>query len=675
MVLRVQNVTRRLFTLSAAGLMLLVTACSSGSTPSSGGDASSAGSSSGVNSESASSIGAYQPDPNMDLNFLSTLREAEGADSGDRGTIHYVRFNAFSAALGNEKNTYDGEKFMVSLQGLVNREKPTLFVGDGVSENWFTYFRYQPEGLLYGYKQNVIRDMDTLIEIFRSEITGFGLVVWDPLQPFTSNIASTVCGVEGYLPVMYSTDPASLYVKLTKTHGIAVKMDLRGRFTGKSGTKIWDTSVDSTGSAKCDAYLWALEKYLKTGKCSTEYIAYMRDAWPVNHDFDNPQYIWESIYETYLPDQDFFVMKKAFFVDLDPFPDDIPNDDPTQSRGTDYQTLCKIFEQQYQNNNGKFSQMTGFTPFVHKYTDAVGGRYDAVMSEFQIVEVASAHNISVQADCPGPSSVHNCSVFTYAKSDKTYSQEDKRPTSLPEFDPTKKYITIYFGDYDAASWMAHIGTDRWQDEKRGTIPLGWAFNPNLYERVPMIFDWVHATATANDIFVAGDSGAGYVNPSLFEGGKRKHSSLPDGLEAWKAFCTPFYKKFDLSMTPFIMVGNTGFPSDRVLQAYATFSPDGCGVWSYPGGYFGDKVVDGMTVTGMPNDYTLNPHDTVENNVNQLLTIVGKRYTSLPFYQIKTNITKPSHMAEVLEKAQQQNENIVVLDYYTFFGMLKRQLGQ
>ena len=610
----------------------------------------------------------------MEMETLESLTPAPGADSGKRGTITCIAYRDFQRDFGgDERAYYDGEKFLVSLQGLLNRDKPVLYVADKTGELWFPYFRHSEDGLLYGYARKEVHGAEEIIGAFIEEIRSFGLVVWDPLQPFTSNIASTVCGVEGYLPVMYSTDPASLYIKLTKTHGIAVRMDLRGRFTGRSGTKIWDTSVDSTGSTKCDAYLWALEKYLKTGKCSAEYIAYMRDAWPVNHDLSSPAYLGENIYETYLPDQDFLVMKKAFFVDLCPFPDDIPNDDPQQEPGLDHRTLCAILRQQYENAEGRFSQCVGFAPFLYKYTDRVGGKYDDVMAEFVVVEVMSAHNIAVQADCPGPSSIHNCSVYTLAKNDRIYSQAGKRPHTLPDFDPAKKYIALYLGDYDAASWTAVLGPDRWQDPARGKLPLAWAFNPNLYERIPQVFDWYHATATANDIFVAGDSGAGYVNPPLLEAGKRLHSDLPDGLEAWKAWCAAHYRKFDITMTPFILDGNTGDPSDAAMEAYAAFSPDGCGVWTFPGDYYGNRLFAGMSAVGMPNDYGLHPYGEVSAEAERLLNIVQTDLTDLPFYQIKTNITRPSFLMEALNIASARNPDIVLLDFYTFYGMVRREL--
>ena len=49
------------------------------------------------------------------------------------------------------------------------------------------------------------------------------------------------------------------------------------------------------------------------------------------------------------------------------------------------------------------------------------------------------------------------------------------------------------------------------------MPIAWAFNPNLSDRVPYVFDHIYKTKTSNDWFIAGDSGAGYLNPTLLSG--------------------------------------------------------------------------------------------------------------------------------------------------------------
>jgi hypothetical protein len=101
---------------------------------------------------------------------------------------------------------------------------------------------------------------------FKDEISG--IVLYDTAVPSTANVASTVAGVENLLPVPYrpSNETASVYRQLVTQLGLKVVVDLVGKFNG---------SV--TGSAKCDAYMWAKEQYLDTNRSNTALIGYYVD--------------------------------------------------------------------------------------------------------------------------------------------------------------------------------------------------------------------------------------------------------------------------------------------------------------------------------------------------------------------------------------------------------------
>ncbi|MBQ4575885.1 MAG: hypothetical protein IJA85_11935 [Clostridia bacterium] len=621
----------------------------------------------------------------IDFSELDNFKEAPGADSGVKGSIYVLAIQDCWNATGERPLDYDYTKFAVSLQGILNREEPILYLDDGVaSMNWFRFLRATTDGLLYGKKTVKLGYFDALIDTFGEEIKKQGIVLWDPALPATSNIATNVCGVEGYLPVMYSEDSYSLCQTLLKKLGDdIVKMDLRGKFTGEEGSKIWDTNLDSSGSAKCDAYLWAMEKYVKTGKTDAAHIAYMTDFYPLS-EFGGGSFLDNSVNETYLPSQDYIVQNAIFTFDLAMFGDHPATDDPEQEVGLDYEVLKQLLQYQYDRNNGEFSQCIGFPPFPYKYTDGQGGKYDAVMAEWTTVEVMSAYNIAVVADCPGPSSLANCSVFSRYEQKLEYSQAEKREkalSNLPEYEDDTYYIYIYGGDFDAASWTYHIAANgTWQSEGRGEIPLSWAFNPNLMERIPMVWDVFYATATENDFFIGGDSGAGYVNPMLLRNKNRKHSKLPDGLDAWARWCTGWYKKADLSITGMILDGLNGYADSKVLKAYQTFSPDGIGVWNWPDNDMGVSVVRGTAtaVSGMAQDWGFTKYNTAEEAADSILHTISYRRKKR-FYPIKTNIIDPSLAAEAVAIAQQkldaegEGKKIRVVDPYTFFAMLSREL--
>ena len=163
--------------------------------------------------------------------------------------------------------------------------------------------------------------------------------------------------------------------------------------------------------------------------------------------------------------------------------------------------------------------------------------------------------------------ISNASIYTQYKGRDQY--ENNRPAQTAEFDPSKTYRLIYMGDYVATARLKMRTPDLWTDPVRGEIPLAWGFNPNLSERVPMIFDYLYEYKTDNDFFVAGDSGAGYLNPYLLF--NRKHSDLPAGDQAFIEHNQYYFEKFDLDITGFVI--NGAFPFDQqVKEMYTQFSP-------------------------------------------------------------------------------------------------------
>jgi hypothetical protein len=54
---------------------------------------------------------------------------------------------------------------------------------------------------------------------------------------------------------------------------------------------------------------------------------------------------------------------------------------------------------------------------------------------------------------------------------------------------------------------------RWNDPLRGSMPVGISISPLLATLAPRIYDFYLRTATANEVFVSGPSGAGYTYPA------------------------------------------------------------------------------------------------------------------------------------------------------------------
>ncbi|MCF6285375.1 MAG: hypothetical protein L3K26_09325, partial [Candidatus Hydrogenedentes bacterium] len=101
---------------------------------------------------------------------------------------------------------YDTLKLVASLQGVVNRDQPRLVLrflrGAGQSgtinldDYWLDTLR---KGWLKDHSITSIDSLSALFAQFPDALTG--AVVWDPKVLATANVAATICGVEGWLPV------------------------------------------------------------------------------------------------------------------------------------------------------------------------------------------------------------------------------------------------------------------------------------------------------------------------------------------------------------------------------------------------------------------------------------------------------------------------------------------
>jgi hypothetical protein len=79
----------------------------------------------------------------------------------------------------------------------------------------------------------------------------------------------------------------------------------------------------------------------------------------------------------------------------------------------------------------------------------------------------------------------------------------------------KIYLTLTMVEGDNAQYNQHRMRAIWDDEGRGAVPLNWSISAFLYDIGPAIFGYYQRTATANDLLMAGPSGAGYTYPAVW----------------------------------------------------------------------------------------------------------------------------------------------------------------
>ncbi len=563
---------------------------------------------------------------------------------------------------------WDETHLVVSLQGLVNRDAARLYLRYVQTPDDFWWQRMtEPGGWLEGRQVDRVDNLADLLHRFRDDYRG--AVVWDERVSATSNLASTIAGCDNLLCLRYDPSQGSLYHELTHADpALEVKTRLlrddgRPLFTGR-GT-IPNTNLDSTGSAKCDAYRWLIERYVKTGKTNPTRMGYYLDGFWLR----NPSAVSRQHHT--LTNHDFVIARRGLLFDLNVWDDEACVDDPNQKQGTDADTLRALLRAAYDRCGSEpIIHVAGFVPWAFKYTShaGAGGSHEPVPTEWKYAEILSCFNAYMDADAIGLAPMANASFYQHYPLRDRYPQNSKptresltRRGILDQHGhiAPHRYVAHYVGDYDAAAWLYHMLPKMWTDPARGTTPLSWAFNPNLCERFPLGMAWSREHRTPNDFFVAGDSGAGYLNPGLLSA-PRPHSSLPSGVATWEHHNQRLFAQWDITLTGFVIDGYARGLTAEGLDSYARFSPDGIVAQKIPR----QGVHKGMPYLRMRADLPADPKAAA-----RIMYAAGG---TLPQFGVCRSILRtPSWYARVEQELKQVgNHDAMVVDLYTLMWLVR-----
>lgn len=559
---------------------------------------------------------------------------------------------------------------VATLQGIVNRDEPNLYLrfvewdGSHADDFWLKLMLSEDEWL-EGCRVNRIATIEELFKKYRRQVNG--AVIYDPNVYATSNLASTLAGAEDLVAIRFDPSPDSLYSRLVdrgplKAQKWLVNEDGSPMFTGKG--KIPGTDIASSGSAKCDVYLWLKHHYLDKGKLDACFAGFYIDSY------------WQKFplksrrnHHT-LTNHDFTVAKRGWFFDLSVWGDETPVDDPDQPIGTDLETLKALLLSAYhQGGKERMIQVSGFIPWSWKYTQHAGGKHEDVPTEWTLSKILSAYNAYKDADAIALGAMANASFYMHFPLEKEYPQKWVTHEELRErgyltkdgrvnFDG-RDFIIFYVGDYDASAWIYQWMPQIWNSPQRGTLPLMWCISPVLERRVPLQLDWLRRTATPNDYFAAADNGAGYLNPGMLQE-PRPISELPSGLDAWARHCRPFYQRWGYSVTGFIIDGFCPGLNEDGLDCYASFSPNGIVPQKVPSAMLHGE----MPVLKADRDLTGSP----ANAAGIVLERVDKR--NLPFHWFRAILKGPEWYVDVYNRVRSSNPKIELIDGPTYFELLR-----
>ena len=286
------------------------------------------------------------------------------------------------------------------------------------------------------------------------------MVIYDPKVPDSINVATTLAGVNGAVVA----SPALAPKLEAPPYRLPVIADLRGRFTDR-----------------LDAYTWAYEHLWATGAVTHRMLVGLpplRSASVHLAEIGAVNVPLEPVYDTGALGADpfpFAIASKAMVVWLD-------HNEPAE------RLLLERF----------LSGMPPDSPYLGTHAGDVAG-------EITIVALLSSHSVyEVAADF-----FNNGSVFGGVRPTPTLPPSPPTTPSLGN----KIYVTFTMSDGDNIQYDQHRLRIMWDNPARGRVPINWTISPLLLDAAPAILDHYTRTATANDLFMAGPSGAGYAYPS------------------------------------------------------------------------------------------------------------------------------------------------------------------
>ncbi len=407
-----------------------------------------------------------------------------------------------SSASGAEVDLF------ASMEGIVNRTQPQIFCatsGDGEGE--FTWLN------LHNLSYTLVNGYNSILK-YRTNFTG--LVVTDPNQAHTLNLATTMAGVNNEL----ICDPSLLATLTNAPYSLPIVDDLRGRFADKY-----------------QVYGYLYTNYWNL--CTHRIIAGM---------------------ETNLDGtlRDYLVAVKSATVWLDP---------------------------------GTAKDATFLNLFVSTMTPAAGVYVGWWPSEGNGLGWIASYGIPTLAS----DYFRNGSVFSGVV----------RPVNVPDVPPppplqNKVYVSLILSDGDNIQYMQHAMKIFWENNDRGSVPIGWTVSPLSANLDPAMLNYYWSTATTNDCLISGPSGASYAH-----------------VESWSAANMAALARVSdsyLQQTGLRVITIWDQVTTGVAQAFATNCPTLLGLTDQSGGNY-TTVNLGLRTVGLTVSYSSSASDILNGITN------------------------------------------------------------
>ena len=586
----------------------------------------------------------------------------------------------------------DALYFITSLQGIVNRKAPRLYLDVSLGlfdietkhyydksfrdkpvteldKFWFDYFKQQE----YDKSVKVLEtsDLSVMLGKYRSEIKG--LVRWDVKLPATSNLALVCAGCDSLLPISNGLGGGGLYQKIKKdSPWLNVEVDLCGMFDGKTDVVVGEKHFPSTGSAKNDVYRYMIEKYLRPGVANPFKMWFNCDA-SMWGEFRNPYgqnifgYLGDKneLQQNGMYNTDYWVSQRAVIFDLLPWGDCKPQDDPSQELGTDLNTWNDILEVSYNLRRGEFGLVGGFVPWWLKYTSHTGGKHPPVATEWEFVSLLTSYNMGNDGDAAF--GIANASFFQHLPGVSSAQVEFKSAAQI-KYDEKKTYVAFLMLDYDGSAWFNQMPPAIYNDPNRGKLPLNWCSNPVLNERVPHVLKYLHENKTDNDFFGFSDDGASYIFlESLVD---RKGRVKESGVPYYERYAKELNKRYGIKYNVFYIDDN--FDADSEWIAMATRIT--------PGGFGFNIQIQEQLINGTPVNSATDFHISEAARLKSVLESlysesIGNNQSEARFLACRCILMTPSIIYNTVSELRKKypDAKVEIVDVDNFYSLLKEKL--
>ncbi|WP_211746118.1 GxGYxYP domain-containing protein [Paenibacillus sp. Marseille-Q4541] len=498
------------------------------------------------------------------------------------------------------KESGDIKLLLTSLQGIVNREEPRIYVQQNEVDPWI-------QDLEVPFKLH-----DNVMDVFKAYAKEVkGIIVYDPAIPDSINVASTLAGLKD--AVVASPELAK---QLTaKPYRLKVLDDLQGKFKDRLDAYTWqyenlwsqttkrmlvglspNTSIPMPPNNFDSFSTVAIEKeQVRDGSnrktydldlsslVGTEAVylrfqdAFPQDGWgPAVHEItvkadgkdiinfktgtsEEESYLYDRQNSKFLPGSDHRFADNGNYFVYEFMP---PADTKELTVSVDMRNQFNVSASNVKPFSSEEKEPYGYLrdyAIANKAmifwlsTDVPEQRalFEKILSEVDQGtpylgwfandfegEVAGIDITSKHGVYVVPSDwFHNMTVFSGTK----LKEKQKAKPVTPELN-NKIYVTFTFGEGDNLQYDQNHMRNLWEDPARGQVPINWTSSPLLYDAAPAILNYYWSTATDNDQLVAGPSGAGYFSPQVWP-----ETSIKDFMKD----SYPYLKKSNMSF-PYVL---------------------------------------------------------------------------------------------------------------------------